>query len=188
MSALDLARWQARWLERPPSDDLPEPFLVEHLAALRRGAVLDVAAGDGRNARLLARRGFRVTALDIAPAALARLAAAAAAAGLDIATRCADLDDPAALAGLGPFDDLVVVRYRPSPQQWAPLFDQLRPGGMLLLCSFGPAQAERKGFRRDWCLVRQTITAELGDRAELLLWSSFEQAGDALEGSLWRRI
>jgi SAM-dependent methyltransferase len=187
MSAEDLARWQARWQGRPPADDPAEPFLVEHLAELRPGAVLDVASGAGRNALLLARHGFRVTALDIAPAALARLAAAKVE-GLDIATRCADLDDPSALDGLGPFDDLVIVRYRPSPGQWPHLLARLRPGGILLLCSFGPAQAERKGFRRDFCLVRETIAAEIGDPAELLLWRGYEQAGDALEGSLWRRV
>jgi SAM-dependent methyltransferase len=187
MSAEDLARWQARWQERPPGEDLPEPFLEEHLGDLRPGAVLDIAAGAGRNALFLASHGFAVTALDIAPAALARLEAAAAAKGLSIATRCADLDDAGALDGLGPFDDLLVVRYRPSPAQWAPLLARLRPGGLLLLCSFGLAEAGRRGFCRDYCLDRATITAEIGALAELLLWRGFDGAGRALEGSLWRR-
>jgi SAM-dependent methyltransferase len=188
MSAADLARWQGRWEKRPLGDDLPEPFLVEHLGDLRLGAVLDVASGAGRNVLFLARHGFSVTALDIAPAALARLESAAAAAGLPIATRCADLDDPSALESLGPFDDLIIVRYRPSPAQWAPLLARLRPGGLLLLCSFGPDEAGRKGLPRAFCLDRAEVRAEIGDRAELLLWRSWEEASRALEGSLWRRV
>jgi SAM-dependent methyltransferase len=188
MSAQDLARWQARWQERPPGEDVPEPFLSKHLADLRPGAVLDVAAGAGRNTLFLASHGFAVTALDIAPAALDRLRKTAAAAGLPIVTRCADLDDPSALESLGPFDDLIIVRYRPAPAQWPHLLARLRPGGLLLLCSFGPAEAGRKGFPRAFCLDRAEVGAEIGALAELLLWRSWEEASRALEGSLWRRL
>lgn len=187
MSALDLARWQARWQERPPGPAAPEPFLLAHLGALPPGAVLDVAAGAGRNALPLARRGFRVTALDIAPTALERLAGAAAAEGLAVATCCADLDEPQALAGRGPFDALVIVRYRPAVAQWPRLLDRLRPGGIMLLCSLAPAQAARTGFPRAYCLDRAEVAAEIGESAELLLWQGLEQAGEALAGSLWRR-
>ena len=91
--------------------------------------MLDVAAGDGRNALWLARRRLAVTAVDIAPAAIARLEAAARERGLAIAGRVADLDAPDALAGLGPFAALVVVRFKPSPDQWATLLDALAAGG-----------------------------------------------------------
>ena len=157
------------------------------MTALLPGAVLDVAAGDGANALLLARRGFDVTAVDIAPSALARLGAAAAAEGLEVARRQADLDDPAALDGLGPFDDLVVIRFCPTPPQWQRLLGRLRPGGILLLCSFGLAQAERTGFPRAWCLVREEVAQALGPGMACLAWHSLEQAGQALEGSLWRK-
>jgi SAM-dependent methyltransferase len=49
-----------------PHLDLPPSAWVERWAALVRpgGAVLDVAAGTGRHARLLARMGFEVDAVD----------------------------------------------------------------------------------------------------------------------------
>ena len=52
--------WSAgrRWLARRRSLGGPEPFLVEELASIA-GPVLDVAAGDGRNALWLARQGLR---------------------------------------------------------------------------------------------------------------------------------
>jgi SAM-dependent methyltransferase len=187
MAEADRQRWEERWRARAGGPGSAEPFLQAQVAALRPGAVLDVAAGAGANALLLARRGFAVTALDIAPTALAKLAAAAAAEGLDIARCQADLDDPAALDGLGPFDDLVVIRYGPTPPQWQRLVACLRPGGILLLCSFGIAQAERTGFPRAWCLVREEVAQALGPAMACLEWHGFEQAGDALEGSLWRK-
>jgi hypothetical protein len=56
--------------------------------------VLDVAAADGRNALFLAARGLPVAALDIAPAALARLARAALERGPEVATRLATSTGP----------------------------------------------------------------------------------------------
>jgi tellurite methyltransferase len=187
MASEDLARWETCWRARAEKPGPPEPFLVEQLKNLRPGHVLDVAAGCGRNALMLARAGFRVTAVDIAPTALARLATQAAGEGLEIATLAVDLDEPQALDGLGPFDGLVVVRYRPSPAQWPRVLGRLRPGGLLLLCSFGPAQARRTGFPRAFCLEREELTRELPPELDCVLWRSFEQDGDALEGSLWRK-
>jgi tellurite methyltransferase len=187
VSAADLAKWQARWRERAGEPSTPEPFLVRQAAALPSGRLLDVAAGDGRNALWLAARGFAVTAVDIAPAALARLAATAEARGLAVATRAADLDAPDALAGLEPFDDLVVVRFKPSPAQWPRLQAVLRPGGQLLLCSFGQEQHRRHGFPLAFCLEREELEAELTPGLRLLDWQTHEENGACLEGSLWER-
>src|SRR5437879_3474546 len=52
------------------------PFLVP-------GRVLDLGSGDGRNALVLAGKGFEVTAVDLAPAAIANLTRYAERAGLD---------------------------------------------------------------------------------------------------------
>jgi SAM-dependent methyltransferase len=185
----DRERWEARWAGRedgPPGS--PEPFLVRNAAALPPGPALDAACGDGRNALwLAAARGAVVTAVDVAPSAVARLRAAAEAAGLPIDARVADLDDPAALSGLGPFAALLAVRYKPSPAQWGRLLDRLAPGGRLLLCSFGRAQHARAGFPLAYCLARDELEAALGGRLRLLAYEAFEERGEALEGSLWER-
>ncbi|MFN3596023.1 MAG: SAM-dependent methyltransferase [Rubricoccaceae bacterium] len=59
-------------------------LVVRTLALPPGAAVLDVGTGRGRHARALARRGLRVTGLDLAPRALAAARARAAAEGLDI--------------------------------------------------------------------------------------------------------
>jgi cyclopropane fatty-acyl-phospholipid synthase-like methyltransferase len=143
--------------------------------------VLDVACGAGRNAVCLARHGFMVTAIDIAATALARLAERARAEGLRMRRRCVDLDDASALNGLGWFDDLVVIRYNPSPEQWQRLLARLRPGGRILLCSFGPEDHLRHGTRRQHCLWPDVLDDVLAGTA-VLVHERFEQNGRCLEG------
>jgi SAM-dependent methyltransferase len=165
----------------------PEPFLVRHADDLPRGPLLDVAAGHGRNALWLAEQGFPVTAVDVSPVAIDRLGQAAVARGLPIRAVAGDLDEPGALAGLGPFASLVVVRFKPSPSQWRHLLAALRPGGRALLCSFGPAQHDRHGFPLAFCLERDELEAGLTPDLKLLSWESFAVDEDNLEGSLWEK-
>ncbi len=181
MSLADRERWEDRWRTRSHDLPHPEPFLVRHVGDLRPGRVLDVACGAGRNALFLARRGFDVTGIDISETALARLDGRARAEGVRVATRAADLDDPAALEGLGPFDGLVVIRYNPAPEQWRRLLTLLRPGGRILLCSFGPGDHLRHGTRREHCLWPEVLEEALAGTA-VLVHERFEQNGRCLEG------
>ena len=65
----------------------PEPEVMTHAATLPPGArVLDLGAGIGRHAILLARLGFRVAALDAAPQSLATIRDAADKGKLQIET------------------------------------------------------------------------------------------------------
>lgn len=189
MSLGDAERWQARWLARGDGPaGAPESYLLRQAHLLPPGLVLDVAAGDGRNGLWLARQGRAVTAVDIASAAIVRLAARAQAEGLALTTRVADLDTAEALAGLGPFAVLVIVRYRPPPRQWPALLAAMAPGARLLFCSFAMVQHERRGMRAAFCLDRATLAAELAPGLRLLDWQEHEEEGDSLAGSLWERL
>ncbi len=71
----------------------PNDFLRENAAAIPAGgAVLCLGEGEGRNAVFLARRGYRVTALDQSAVGLEKAARLAAANGVRIETIAADLD------------------------------------------------------------------------------------------------
>ena len=107
------------------------PFIARHAALIPAGArVLDLAAGTGRHAQLLAARGAHVLAVDRDAAALASLA------GLPrIETRVLDLE-----TGIWPlagetFDAIVVANYLHRP-----LFPFLRaalaPDGVVLYETF----------------------------------------------------
>src|SRR5690606_9237138 len=86
--------WDARYGEaEPPYGEMPNDFLVEQADALNVGDCLCLAEGQGRNAVWLAGQGFAVTAVDLSPIGLERARQLAAAKGVSIETRVADLED-----------------------------------------------------------------------------------------------
>jgi SAM-dependent methyltransferase len=125
------------WDERYAASDLvwsaePNVFVASELADLEPGRALDLAAGEGRNAIWLARRGWEVTAADFSQVALdkgRRLAGETPVRWVRAdATRW---DEPAAY-------DLAVVAYLQlaAPERRAALraaYDSLVEGGTLLV-------------------------------------------------------
>lgn len=140
----------------------PNGVLVTEVADLAPGQALDVGCGEGGDALWLARRGWRVTAVDISRVALARATAAADAELAPAPVAGAELAEPVALdrataaawvvapriawvrADLtvvpppaGSFD-LVSVQYFPLPRQpdhaaLRRLLAAVAPGGTLLV-------------------------------------------------------
>ncbi|AMM13603.1 SAM-dependent methyltransferase [Burkholderia sp. PAMC 28687] len=101
------------------------------------GAVLDVAAGNGRHSRFFASRGHDVLALDRDETALASLAAVQ-----HVSTRCADLENAAwPLREDEKFAAVVVTNYLHRPL-FPFLLDALAPGGVLLYETFAAGNAQ----------------------------------------------
>ena len=100
--------------------------------------VLDACAGTGLLARALARRGAQVTAVDVAPATLARAAARLAAEGLALRTVVADVTAADAAAAIGgPFAAATLgfgLRYFATPATaLRTLHELLVPGARLVV-------------------------------------------------------
>jgi SAM-dependent methyltransferase len=138
-----------RWNERraaegfEPFPDAPADWLVEHAALLGAGGrALDVACGDGRNARYLARLGFEVDALDISDVTIDALRAVAPERAPGVHARVADLEH-AALAQ-DAYDVVVNFNYL-QRDLFGALERSLRPGGLLLFETFGPGHLEELG-------------------------------------------
>jgi len=77
------------WDERYAETELlwsatPNGFVAEEAGPLAPGAALDLACGEGRNARWLAGLGWQVTAVDFSPVALARGRASGGQGGADV--------------------------------------------------------------------------------------------------------
>jgi len=159
-----------RWNERyagdgfRPFDVDPAEWLAEHHGLLGELAgerdaprALDVACGDGRNARLLAELGFAVDAIDVSDVAVAALRAAAAERGLPVTAAVVDLERD----GLpdGTWDVVVCVNYL-QRDLFAGLQDALTAGGLLLCETFARAHVEELG--------RPFNPAYVLDRNELL--------------------
>jgi 2-polyprenyl-3-methyl-5-hydroxy-6-metoxy-1,4-benzoquinol methylase len=142
---MDAAAWDARYAEAEPlSTVAPNRFLVEVAEGLAPGRALDLAAGAGRNAVWLARRGWQVTAVDFAAEGLRRAEALAAHHGVTIATVHADLLDhrpPEAEF------DLVLLAYLQVPEdEMATIVERaaaaVAPGGTLLVVAHDRSNLE----------------------------------------------
>jgi SAM-dependent methyltransferase len=128
------------WDERYASSERiwsgrPNGALVDEVATLRPGRVLDVGCGEGADAVWLAANGWQVTALDVSGVALDRARSHAAEAGVGITWRHSGLleaDLPAAAF------DLVSAQYpalrrTPGDDAERALLAAVAPGGTLLV-------------------------------------------------------
>lgn len=135
------AFWDERYRAYPDLfSAAPNAIVAAEADRLPDGAeVLDVAAGEGRNARFLAERGHPVTALDFAPAGLDALQQTAAEDKLPITRVCADI---LTWTPDRRWDAIVVTFLQLLPEERPRLFDRLRhllrPGGLLIGVFFRP--------------------------------------------------
>src|SRR6266508_6306774 len=146
--------WEERYRTKPAVwSGRPNPQLVAEATGLTPGRALDVGCGEGADAVWLAERGWRVTAVDIAPTALRRAAAHAATAGAQIAARIewthADLRHEAPAEGAY---DLVSSQFMHLPGDarrdlFAQLAAAVAPGGTLLIVGHHPSDLQTTAHR-----------------------------------------
>ncbi|MDR7523488.1 MAG: class I SAM-dependent methyltransferase [Armatimonadota bacterium] len=125
------AKWEARYRAGDrPHDGPPSSLLRRWLSRLPRGRALDVATGFGRNAIFLARAGYRVDAIDIAPTCLREAARRARRAGVRVRWIEADLDVyPLPRARY----DVVVNAFFLKRRLFPALQAAVKPGGVLIV-------------------------------------------------------
>jgi SAM-dependent methyltransferase len=95
------------------------------------GSAIDLAAGDGRNALLLAARGYAVTAIDISKVGLEKARTTAAAKKLTLDCREADLY--AFDYGTEQWDLLSVIYFNPALSIADRLKAAVKPGGVIVI-------------------------------------------------------
>jgi SAM-dependent methyltransferase len=128
--------WDARYSEGEGSmwSGRPNGRLVAEVADLTPGRALDVGCGEGADAIWLARRGWKVTAIDISDVAVGRAREAAELAGVSVEWVRGDALHTALPARSF---DLVSMQYPALPKSAGEaamqmLLDTVRPGGLLL--------------------------------------------------------
>lgn len=120
----------------------PNAFVAEQARHFPSGAdIVELGAGEGRNAVWLAEKGYRVTAFDIAPVALAKTQRLAAERGVEVETALFDARtwDPGRT-----WDVAVCTFLHLGPDKRPALYRALqqatRPGGLIVAEWFRPAQ------------------------------------------------
>jgi SAM-dependent methyltransferase len=120
----------------------PNPILAQAVTDVEPGTALDIGCGEGADALWLAKRGWRVTAVDISNVALER--GRAADADHLVSWHQADMLEwqPPACAF-----DLVTAHYlhvppAERPAFWGRLAQAVRPGGTLLFVAHHPSDRQ----------------------------------------------
>lgn len=185
MSGSDRQRWDARYRAREGFRGRPPAWLEQVRASLpQAGRALDVAAGAGRIAIWLARRGLEVTAVDVSAVGLSLAREVAADEGVKVATVVADLErEP---LPEGPFSLIACFDYR-QPDLFPAMVGRLAPGGVLLaqLATVHNLQRNEKPSRK-W-LAEPGELGAAADGLEVLLSEEGWQEGRHVARLLARR-
>jgi SAM-dependent methyltransferase len=141
----DAERWDARYSGGATGDPAP-PTGLDGIALPAPGLCLDVACGLGGQSLWAAANGFDVLALDVSPAAIAALRAAAAAHGLHdrIDARVVDLDDGLPADVHGRCALVICQRFR-DPRLYTAIADAAGPGGLVVITVLSAVGAATAG-------------------------------------------
>lgn len=127
--------WEERYQEKASRyGKEPSTFLANNLKYLRKGKVLDLGMGEGRNSVYLAQKGFEVTGVDFAPTALGRAEKLAADTGVKVDIQSKDVD--MFLLPLMTYDSVVIVNYKPNLRFLKDINRGLQQGGVILIDAY----------------------------------------------------
>lgn len=129
--------WNARFKARALSIIAHEKCLEDDIIYFpKKGKILDVGCGDGRNAIYLARLGYEILAVDFSEEALERLSYFAKKESLKIETKLVDLSRDDSLSHLGRFEAIIINHYRLKPQLYMNLMNYIHKDGVLWINGF----------------------------------------------------
>lgn len=179
-------RWNEKYTNRGPNLFQPEQFLVQRIHLFCPGSVLDVACGDGRHAIFLARSGFAVSGVDFSEQGLKRLETFAVNEGVHVGDHDRDLNIEGAFAGLGTFNNIIVIHFKPQLHTVNEMARILRPDGTLLMTSFNTSQHTEKGFRKDFCYTEGEYV-DVNGSLELMEYTAYEDERGYFDGYAFRK-
>ena len=116
--------WDDKFSSRGDNLLCPEKSIVQNLEYLKRGSVLDIACGDGRNSLYLLKNGFEVTGVDFSNKALERFKLFAKRNNYFVNTKQIDLNEPNSLKNIGMFNNIIINHYRLNKKQFLDIENQ----------------------------------------------------------------
>lgn len=129
--------WNNRFKTRELKVMRHEKILEDDISCFpKRGKILDIACGDGRNAIYLSRLGYEVIAIDFCEEALNRLNYFIKNEGINIDTQMVDLSKDDIFNDLGSFDVVIINHYRLKPQLYSNIMNHIKKDGVLWVNGF----------------------------------------------------
>jgi len=129
--------WDDKFVSRSNIPLNPETSIVENIAYFKKGSVLDIACGDGRNTLFFLENGFEATGVDFSSKGLERLEKFAQKSNYLVHTKQIDLSVANSLSIVGIFDNIIINHYRLSKEQLADIENHITDEGILFICGFG---------------------------------------------------
>ncbi|MDF2822574.1 MAG: methyltransferase protein [Clostridiales bacterium] len=165
--------WNEKFVNRSDNPLRPEKSLVDNIRYFKKGTVLDIACGDGRNALFLLEKCFSVTGIDFSSKALERLNLFGKRKGYLINTMQIDLDSPNPLKNIGFFDNIVINHYRLNKQQLADIERHLTSDGILFVSGFGHKHKVDSKIKEE-DLIQPTDFENIEKSFELVNYTEFQ--------------
>ncbi len=154
MSRSDQEKWDRKYLENPKLRKRrpPSPWLERFAAQGEGRRALDLACGTGRNSVWLAKRGWRVDAIDLSPVALQILTEWVQDEEVSTKVQTYLLDLEESLPEQTDYDLIVQTNFL-DRNLIRPLMDHLRPGGIFLVETYlQHPENERRDANPDFLL------------------------------------
>lgn len=169
----DKTYWDSKVEIRGDSLLSPEKALINNIGYLKKGTVLDVACGDGRNTLYLLQKGFDVIGVDFSNKALERLNAFATRAGYEIETKQVDLSGSNSLNELNNFDNIVINHYRANKEVLKEISKHINDDGILFVCGFGHKHKVDSKIRQE-DLILESDFEEIKNMFDLIKYEENE--------------
>lgn len=168
----DEGYWDEKFASRSDNPLSPENSLVENIRYFKKGSVLDIACGDGRNSLFLLEKDFSVTGIDFSSKALERLNMFAKRRGYFVKTIQIDLAIPNSLDDVGVFDNIIINHYRLNKQQLANIERHLTSEGILFISGFGHKHRGDSKIKKE-DLIQPTDFEDIKNSFELVNYTEF---------------
>jgi len=174
-------KWDRAYSDASEHELEPAEVLAENAHLLPpTGQALDLACGLGGNALFLARHGFKVSAWDISSVAIARLADLAGRLGLEINAQVRDVETMPFPREA--FDVVTVSRFLARPLA-GPIYDSLRPGGLVFYQTFVRDKPDPQGPSNPDNLLAENELLQLFGGLRVLFYREEGLVGDLTAGS-----
>ncbi|WP_346886150.1 class I SAM-dependent methyltransferase [Clostridium sp. UBA4395] len=179
--------WDDKFENRSDKPLSAEKSIIENMGYFKKGSVLDIACGDGRNTLFFLGEGFQVTGIDFSNKALERLNRFAKRNNYLVHTKQIDLSVINSLKNIGTFDNVLVNHYRLSKNQLEYVGECIADAGILFVCGFGWKHKVDTKIRKD-DLIQQTDFKDLNKSFKLIKYSESQDDRGFIVTYIFKKI